>query len=641
MPNFWYIIIINKSHRSHKSNMPFQKIGILLKTLFSSSRLRKKFLRFFFIVGIIPLVLMGLAGLYIVNQTHRIDVGALEKQLADFKAAEIQKFIGDIVGIFQLRVAYEEYAEIEISQQQFIADKMLEESPALQEAAFINVYGKETVKSIKDENKEKILLDRSHSLEFVTALNGRDYLGLISYAEHGLTMVVASPVYNQKNQIIAVLTGEINLSSIQDLIAGTKLGNTGYLYLVDQNGTIIAHSKKSDIGKNLFSQKIVADVLMGKQRTGLEGNAIYNSNWNERVIGSGYLIPKLNWGVIVEWPFDDAQKVVNLMISQLTQFSLGALILIFIVASLVALNLIRPISILKEGAKTIGGGNFDYRIKLQTGDEIEELGHSLNKMAISLRELEELKEIKLRAQYLAESLKKERELSQLKNQFITIASHQLNTPLSVINWSLEAIRDPEATKEAIKEGISNIDQSRCDILAMVNDLLTLSEIGFRYQKTKSEIADLKDIVNRVIEKYKPQINIKKLDVKFEIKTENTEADIGVWAIEKTIENLLDNAISYSQDKGSIEIELLGDEKMITFKIQDYGIGIPEKDKPSIFKEFFRAKNVTTKKNVGTGLGLFIAKNFIDGHNGKIWFESEENKGTTLYFAIPRGIDAGK
>jgi signal transduction histidine kinase len=611
------------------------KIINFFKSLFGPSRLRKKFLRFFFVVGLIPLIFMGLAGLYIVNQAHRIDVGTLEKQLIDFKTSEIQKSIGDIVGMFELRVSYENYAEIEISQQQFIADKMLEEKSALDEVVFVNVYGKETVKSFKDKNKEKILLDRSRSPEFITALEGKDYLGPTLYTQQGIIMPVASPVYNQKNQIIAVLTGKINLSSIQDLMVGTKLGNTGYLYVVDQNGTIIANSRETDIRKNVISQKIVADVLMGKERAGVGTDAVYNSNWNEQVIGSSYLIPKLNWGVIVEWPFDDAQKVVNLMAVQLTQFSLGTLILIFLLASLVALNLIKPISLLKEGAGMIGSGNFDYLIKIKTGDEIEELGYSLNKMAVSLKGLEELKEIKIKAKYLGESLKKEKELSNLKNQFITVASHQLNTPLAVINWSLETIKGSKATKKEVKDGIDAIDQSRRDILAMVTDLLTLSEIGFNYQKTKSEVTDLKELTKRVVDNYKSQLAAKDIKIVTESNIENTKADIGALGITKVVENLIDNAICYSNEKSKIKIEFSGNEDQLIFKVIDYGIGIPTQDQPSIFKEFFRAKNATVKKNVGTGLGLFISKNIIDGHGGAISFESEENKGSAFSFTIPR------
>ena len=512
---------------------------------------------------------------------------------------------------------------------------MLGENSALQEVSFINVYGKETVKSLKHKTEINKLLDKNDSVEFATASKGGDYFSPIIYIESGPSIIVASPVYNQKNQIIAVLSGRVDLSPIQDFISDGKLGNLGYMYLVDANGTIIAHPKKSNIKKNLIYEPIVFDVLGRQERTALDDNAVYESFWNELVIVSGSLIPKLNWGIIVEWPFSDAQEVVGFMISQLVVFSLLTLLLILIIASAVASNLIKPISILKEGAKIIGSGNFDYIIKIKTGDEIEELGYSLNKMAVSLKGLEELKEIKLKAKYLGESLKKEKELSNLKNQFITVTSHQLNTPLSVINWSLETIKEPKVTKTEFEDGIKAIDQSRRDILAMVTDLLTLSEIGFSYQKTKSEVADLKELTKHVLDNYKSQLAVKNIEIVIESNTENTKADIGVLAMEKVITNLIDNAICYSNEKSKIKIEFSGNEDQLTFRIIDYGIGIPTQDQTLIFKEFFRAKNATVKKNVGTGLGLFISKNIIDGHKGVISFESEENKGSIFSFTIPR------
>lgn len=290
--------------------MTYQKIKNFLGNLFNPSRLRKKFLYFFFAAGLIPLILMGLVGLYVINKTHRIDVAALEKQLADFKTTEIEKFISNMVGMFQLRVGYEEYAEIELSHQQTIVKQMLAENKAVTEVSLINVWGKETVRAKRekiDEKTEEIklvdpanLLDQSVNPKFTTAVNGQNYFSPISYTLWGPAITIASPVYNAKNQIIAVLSGEANLSEIQNRFSETKLGNTGYLYLVDQNGTIISHSKKLDLGKNIISQTIVFDILNNKEKTGLEKNAIYKSNWDEQVIGSGHLIPKLNWGIIVE-----------------------------------------------------------------------------------------------------------------------------------------------------------------------------------------------------------------------------------------------------------------------------------------------------------------------------------------------------
>lgn len=621
--------------------MAFKKINDFLSGIFKRSRLRRKFLRFFFFVGIVPLILMGLVSLYVVNRTHRIDVSALEQQLARFKAAEIEKFVGDIVGIFQLRVGFEELAEIELTQQQFILDQTIEENNAIEEVALINLSGQETAKSLREgyANATSTLLDQSQSSKFSVALGGNDYFGPVRFTDSGPVVTIASPVHNRNDQIISILAGEVSLHEIQERVRASELGDEGYLYLVDPNGTIIANSRNISVGTNVIRNKVVSDILSARSRTGLESDALYTSQWGERVIGSGLFLPKLNWGVVVEWPYADAQKVVGLMLAQITQFSLGTLALVFLISSFVAASLIKPISSLKEGAATIGEGNFNYRINLLTGDEIEELGVSLNKMAVSLKQLEELKEIRLRAEYLAESLKKEKELSELKNQFITVASHQLNTPLSVMNWTISAMREPEAPKELLAEGLNNIDQSRRDMLAMVNDLLTLSEIGFRYQKTKSELIDVKQITDSVLSDYKGAAEARKITLALALKTDNAKADANSWAIKKVIENLVDNAITYSADGASIAMEIYGDAANIGFKIVDQGIGIPEADKSSIFKEFFRAKNATMKKNVGTGLGLFIAKSIIDGHSGTIGFESIENKGAAFYFAIPRSAPA--
>lgn len=578
---------------------------------------------------------MGLVGVYLVNRTHRIDVANLEGTVMAEKAIEIEKFIGEVISLFQLQVGFEEYAEIELSQQQFLLTRMLEENPYLEEASFISLAGKETAKATRGVGLRTTLRDQSQQQKFLVAKDGRDYFGAVVFTPRGPTISVASPVINRKGEIISLLSGEVNLSPLQESFARVSLGNTGYLYLVDSRGSIVTHSKGRDVGMTIREEKVVEDVLTGKIRNGLGREDVYQSRWGERVIGSGKVIPPYFWAIIAEWPFEDAQRVVGTMLSQLAQFSLATVVLIFILSSVVALQLMLPIRELQEGAKIIGEGKFDYRIFLRTGDEIEELGHSLNKMAESLRELEELKEIKLKAKYLAESLAKEKELSKLKDQFISVASHQLYTPLSVINWSIETLRGKKLEKEELAKALAAIDQNRENMLNIVNDLLTVSEIGFRYEKTKSEMMDLGGVIQETREKYKEKSVAKKLKVEFKKEVTDDRGDFSRLAMEKVFENLIDNAITYSNDGGKILITLSGDKNTLTVSVKDEGIGIPEDEKGSIFREFFRAKNAVSKKNVGTGLGLFIVKSIVEGHGGKMSFTSQENKGSTFTFTIPR------
>ena len=131
------------------------------------------------------------------------------------------------------------------------------------------------------------------------------------------------------------------------------------------------------------------------------------------------------------------------------------------------------------------------------------------------------------------------------------------------------------------------------------------------------------------------IKLKKITVNLKEPSQSAVALVNEFTLSKALENLIDNAISYSHDGGVIQMELERMEKEVIFKIADQGIGIPKEDQPSIFREFFRARNAVKKKNVGTGLGLFIVKNIVEGHGGKVWFTSEENKGSTFYVSIPR------
>jgi len=101
-----------------------------------------------------------------------------------------------------------------------------------------------------------------------------------------------------------------------------------------------------------------------------------------------------------------------------------------------------------------------------------------------------------------------------------------------------------------------------------------------------------------------------------------------------VQNLLDNAIRYTSPGGWVTISLKHSKKEIEFSIKDSGVGVPKDQQKRVFSRFFRGTNVMRMETEGTGLGLYIVKNIIEAHGGKIWFESEEGKGTTFYFTLP-------
>ena len=604
--------------------------------------MRKKFVRTFLLAGLIPLLVMAAVSIYLVNLTHRIDVTNLERTLARQVSTEVKKVVDEATAILELTVAFPDFAPIAFSQQDFLLESILKNNLSFHEVSFICLterqcaVGKETKRWVRNGDELLPSLElrlRNDDPAFGFAKTGTNYFGPVEF-NNGERISIAAPVKNKKGEIIAVLAGKLGLDSIQDIVKKTRLGETGYVYIVNNGGRIIAYPDGEHLGDTALHLPTVERLISQDGDAGPLGGIVYKNLDDELVSGAGELIPDLNWGVVAEWPRKETQQLITTIFFQIGGFSVLTLLVIAIIASWMAFKLIKPIAELSQGTSIIGAGNFNYRVNIKTRDELENLGTNLNKMAENLKGLEELHELRLRTELLAESLRKEQELSKLKDQFITTVSHQFNTPLTAINWALSALHDPKIKPETLEENMNIIDKSQKDIEAIVNDLITLSEVGFRYQKSKTKSADLTTLVAKALERFVELIKLKKIKIDFK-KPTDAVAEVNEFTLVKAFENLIDNAISYSHDGGVIQMELVQTEKELTFKISDYGIGIPKEDQPLIFQQFFRARNAVTKKNVGTGLGLFIVKNIVEGHGGKVWFISEENKGSTFYFSIPR------
>jgi signal transduction histidine kinase len=111
-------------------------------------------------------------------------------------------------------------------------------------------------------------------------------------------------------------------------------------------------------------------------------------------------------------------------------------------------------------------------------------------------------------------------------------------------------------------------------------------------------------------------------------------DIDISKVRHVITNLIDNAIKYSKQDGKIEVNCVKDKSEVVFFVRDNGIGIPQEQQKRLFEKFFRADNAVLSETDGTGLGLYIVRAIVEAHDGKVWFESVENKGTTFYIKLP-------
>ncbi len=225
--------------------------------------------------------------------------------------------------------------------------------------------------------------------------------------------------------------------------------------------------------------------------------------------------------------------------------------------------------------------------------------------------------------------------NRLKTEFVSIASHQLRTPLTGISWTIDLIRKTkDFDRKEIMERLDEIDEGNQRMIRLVNDLLDVARVEQGRMNLKPKKVFLDEIAHSLIEEY--QSLAKASNVKLVLQKED---DIPLIKIDPqgvglVIRNLIDNAIKYTKGGGTVRVKLTSEKNKIRCEIQDEGVGIPKKDQRNIFHKFFRSQNIMKYQTVGSGLGLFIAKAVIDESDGEIDFWSEEGKGTTFWFELP-------
>lgn len=231
---------------------------------------------------------------------------------------------------------------------------------------------------------------------------------------------------------------------------------------------------------------------------------------------------------------------------------------------------------------------------------------------------------------------REKMIDKLKTEFVSISAHQLRTPLSAIKWSLRMILDGDMgplSKEQ-KEFLEKTYRSNERMINLVNDLLDVTRIEEGRFLYNPVLVDIGDLVSSVVKNYKDMAKRKKVKLIFEKPKNLPQVKVDVEKMKLAITNLIDNALRYTPAGGQVKVATKKKEKELEISVSDTGIGIPKEQQKRIFSRFFRGTNAIRTQTEGTGLGLFITKNIIEAHGGKIWFKSEENKGTIFYFTIP-------
>ncbi len=234
----------------------------------------------------------------------------------------------------------------------------------------------------------------------------------------------------------------------------------------------------------------------------------------------------------------------------------------------------------------------------------------------------------------------EKEIDRSKTEFVSLASHQLRTPLSTVSWYSEMLLAGDAGKLNKEQAqyVDEIYRGNHHMIELVGSLLNVSRVELGTFSVEPEPTNLVKLCQTIIKDLEPKIFARKIDFKEKYDRGIPIMDVDPKLMRMVIENLASNAIKYTPEAGTVTLHLKRLTQEVQIMIKDTGYGIPEGQQDKIFSKLFRADNVKARDTEGTGLGLYMVKSIIDYSGGKIWFESSENNGTTFYVNMPiRGM----
>lgn len=497
------------------------------------------------------------------------------------------------------------------------------------------------------------------------------------------------PILNEDKGVIGVMRATLDLSVLWETVSEP---DRGIAYVVDASGNLLVWQnlqllERQDNFNNFQSVRAFLDRDEGVfDYAGLRGN---------RVLGSWKAIEPTPWAVIAEVSFEEIFE--EAYVSLLLLLSLIAVVVIAVVYIILFFdrNVLMPISALRSGISAFGDGDFSTRIRTRSKNEFGILARTFNTMAERIadepkrlqeevnRRTEELRQANERLNQLVNEIhenskvliqkdkelvkandemmtlnkemdavgkilvKRDRELTEannrlqqldtVKSEFVSVAAHQLRTPLTGIRWTLRGLSAGEFgdlsadQARAAKNGLAATDIA----VELINDLLDTARIeggrfGFAFV-----VGPLKPVIDSVIERLKSKAENKGVELVPPVIGDDVFMALDDERLGIAIENAVENAIKYTTPPGKVTLTAEVDEKNIKLVVADSGIGIPEDQQHRLFSKFFRAQNAVLLQTAGTGLGLYMMKSIVEKHEGTVSIESEVDVGTKVIFNFPR------
>ena len=400
------------------------------------------------------------------------------------------------------------------------------------------------------------------------------------------------------------------------IIEMAKLSEVEFVHIVNPNGTIIASSISGARGKDV-------SAFISSKPLEYKTPIFSETEFEGRQITALFFPTEVRNLILVGFSLDDLKREVTSLVVRDVLIGLSVFIFAGAMIMLIFWRVLRPLQSVELALQKVGSGNLEFVLPIKDllGRELVNLFSGFNTMVSRLKEIHD----------------REIAVSQSKSEFISLVAHQLRTPLSAFKWMLYLVLEGDVGKlkksqeDLLRKGYDSNER----MITLVNDLLDVVRIEegrFDYTFTRTSPVQL---LEKTIRDMKILADQKGIVLTFHTQP---PAAIPLAALDTekfplAFTNILDNAIQYTGRKGKVDVDIAF-HKDILVTVRDTGVGIPKHQLSRVFTKFFRGDNAVRIQTSGSGLGLFIAKNIIEKHGGKIWLDSEEGKGTVVYFTIP-------
>ncbi|NLK73049.1 MAG: HAMP domain-containing histidine kinase [Clostridiales bacterium] len=384
---------------------------------------------------------------------------------------------------------------------------------------------------------------------------------------------------------------------------------------------------------NAENQFIYADFIMNNNRMGMNfeiqvrtiPRAVFGIEKGKHVVLKSTVqsekIDKYIYGerypsgilTVIQIPIETIDEAVKILRDIIRNMMFAAFILGAIGAYILSKNITKPLLELNSIALHMSKLDFTKKYTEKREDEIGQLGYTLNKMA---------NELQLSIKQLQDELKKEKTLDILRKQFVAQVSHEMQTPLSVVQGYVEALEDGIIDSEEEKKYHYEVIKDEIHKMTrIIRDLLDLSQLEAGTFKIKKDTFDITNLIKKISDKYAEIAKQKNIN----FYTSLTEKEVYIYGdqlrIEQVLTNLIKNAFEHTEEKGNIEIKSIFYDNKIKVVVFNTGSRIAEEDIPYLWKSFYKANG--KKESKGTGLGLAISKHILDLHNAEYGVENVE------------------